>query len=257
MESDDAARSSGPADSDRRASGLPCEAHQEQPVSAGYEACKTKYADVTEENYVAENIVSPVLDQQERRRLEAALELLPDAKAAARKVLELGGGYGRNQPLLREFYAQAEVLMIEQSQANIAIAASKMLVPEADCLCASVQDVPWDAHVASVDVIVDWWTLSYLEVADVGKVLRGVQQALRPDGVFVVCLSVTLRPGNRGGPMDVGMHNRMQSDYEDLFKAAGLESHGCLPKPREYGPVSVKALYHQCSETVWVLTPSQ
>ena len=82
--------------------------------------------------------------------MEAALELLPDAKAAARKVLELGGGYGRNQPLLREFYAQAEVLMIEQSQANIAIAASKMLVPEADCLCASV------------DVIVDWWTLSYL-----------------------------------------------------------------------------------------------
>ena len=40
----------------------------------------------------------------------------------------------------------------------------------------------------------DWWTLSYLEVSDVRKVLRGVLQALTPDGFFIVCLPVSEGP---------------------------------------------------------------
>ena len=173
---------------------------------------------------------------------------------AACQVLELGGGYGRNQPLLREVFTQAKFLMIEQSPANMQIAVSKMKVPEADCLCASVQKVDWATYASTFDVIVDWWTLSYLEVADVRMVLAGISKALKPGGAFIISLPVTLRSGNRGGPMDIRMNNRMQCEYEALFTAAGLEHHPCLPEPQQYEPVAKNNEYLSSRESVWILT---
>ena len=107
---------------------------------------------------------------------------------------------------------------------------------------------------ASLNLVVDWWTLSYLEVTDVRKVLRGVLRALKPDGFFIVCLPVTLRAGNRGGPKDDGMHYRSYKEYESLFKEAGFVNHNGMLEAQHYEPGDIKGCFDYGREAVWTLT---
>ena len=116
-------------------------------------------------------------------------------------VAELGSGYGRNWPLLRSMFPRAIVLQFEQSRANLALAHSIMGVPKECCVCNALQEMHWAALEDQIEVVVDWWTMSYLSLADVRKVLEGVHQALKTSGIFVICLPVKLREASRAGPI--------------------------------------------------------
>ena len=159
----------------------------------GYEACRLTYAEVTAESYLFYNIRSEGYDALERKRLTAALELLPVSTSGAGIVAELGSGYGRNWSLLKQKFPEATVLQYEQSPANLWIAVSLMDVPIQHCHCKAIQNVKWELHEDMFDVVVDWWTLSYLDLPDVGKVLRGLKIALGPAGFLVLCLPVINR----------------------------------------------------------------
>ena len=97
-----------------------------------------------------------------------------------------------------------------------------MQVPRNNCVCISIQDIDWSQLSGQMDVIIDWWTLSYLKAHDVTKVLRGVRKALKPGGAFVVCVPVKIREASRSGPTDRGMVYRTVKFYEELFKMTGL-----------------------------------
>ena len=97
-----------------------------------------------------------------------------------------------------------------------------MQVPRDDCICISVQHIDWGKLGKRVDAIVDWWTLSYLKPHDAAIVLHGVRYALKPQGVFVVCVPVKIREASRNGPSDRGMVYRTIKWYDQLFKMAGL-----------------------------------
>ena len=129
----------------------------------------------------------------ERDRLTAALSLLPASTSTAGFVAELGSGYGRNWSLLKQRFPEATVLQYEQSPANLWIAVSLMDVPIQHCHCVAIQNVKWELYEDMFDVVVDWWTLSYLELPDVGKVLRGLKIALGARGFLVLCLPVINR----------------------------------------------------------------
>ena len=64
--------------------------------------------------------------------------------------------------------------------------------------------------------------MSYLKPHDVNKVLQGVRLALKPGGVFVVCVPVKIREASRSGPADRGMVYRTIKWYDQLFKTTGL-----------------------------------
>ena len=85
----------------------------------GYEACRLTYAEVNLENYIFRNIVSEGYAALETQRLTAALRQLPASASTAGLVAELGSGYGRNWPLLKSWFAEAEVHQFEQSPANL------------------------------------------------------------------------------------------------------------------------------------------
>ena len=195
------------------------------------------------------------MGEQEKKRLLAALSLLPEEKRSAGYILELGGGYGRNQPLLRGFFPEAVIHMVDQSQANIDIATSEMKIPAEDCCCAAIQDLAWVKVASSVDVIVDWWTLSYLEDGDLRRVLFYISNALKPDGVFLLCLPVRRNGKGPEHPHDPYMHFRDEAEYEALFQRAGLITHPCKREPRHYLPAGPRKKFHQEKETLWILMP--
>ena len=85
----------------------------------GYEACRLTYAEVNLVNYIFRNIVSEGYAALETQRLTAALRQLPASASTAGLVAELGSGYGRNCPLLKSWFAEAEVHQFEQSPANL------------------------------------------------------------------------------------------------------------------------------------------
>ena len=97
-----------------------------------------------------------------------------------------------------------------------------MQVPRNECICISVQHIDWSQLDKQLDVIIDWWTLSYLKPLDATKVLHGVRLALKPGGFFVVCVPVKIREASRSGPTDRGMVYRTIKWYDQLFKMAGL-----------------------------------
>lgn len=170
-------------------------------------------------------------------------------------VIELGSGYGRNWSLLREHFPHAIVCQYEQSQANINIAINKMHVPREHCMCISVQHIEWSQLSKQLDIIVDWWTLSYLKPHDVVKVLQGVRLALKPNGIFIVCLPVKIRDASRNGPSDKGMVYRTVKWYDQLFKMAGLVH--LFPDTGEtvYTPSGPNMQTDYGREAVWILSP--
>ena len=95
--------------------------------------------------------------------------------------------------MLKKRFPEATVLQYEQSQANLWIAVSQMDVPIQHCHCVAIQNVKWELYEDMFDVVVDWWTLSYLDLPDVGKVLRGLKIALGSRGFLVLCLPVINR----------------------------------------------------------------
>lgn len=103
-----------------------------------YDACVQHYAGVTAENYIERNISTLEFHAIETERLKEALRMLPKNAYDSAVVAELGSGYGRNWPLLRETFSEAIILQYEQSQANIDIAVEKMQVPKEYCFCTPV-----------------------------------------------------------------------------------------------------------------------
>ena len=73
-----------------------------------------------------------------------------------------------------------------------------------------------------MDIVIDWWTLSYLNISDMNKTLQGVVDSLKPGGIFIVCLPVKLKRTSNGGPCDFGMTYYARSDYEELFMSYGF-----------------------------------
>ena len=84
--------------------------------------------------------------------------------------------------------------------------------------------------------MVDWWTLSYVDITHVPQVVKGVLHALKPGGIFIVCLPVKLSRGNRGGPCDTGMTYRLKWDYDEFFMSAGFERHEKFIETIDYNP---------------------
>jgi trans-aconitate methyltransferase len=221
----------------------------------GYEACRLAYAEVTAESYIYWNVRSEGYADLETQRLTAALGQLPASTQTAGYVAELGSGYGRNWPLLKQKFPEATVLQFEQSPANLWIAVSLMDVPVLNCHCKAIQGVNWQTLAGLFDVVVDWWTLSYLEPSDISKVLLGVRQAIQPAGFFVLCLPVIFRQGMRSGPSDVGMTYRTPDWYEAHFKAAGLVSYTTNQSAQYYPAGKTADGTEYGREAVWILTP--
>ena len=171
-------------------------------------------------------------------------------------VAELGGGHCRNRPLLRKASPLARILHFEQSQQNVNIAVTQFGVPRDDCKCKSIQHIDWAPMACWLGVVVDQWTLSYLVIKDVEKVLRGVRRALKPSGFFVVCLPVKLRKGSLRLKNDVGMIYRTTWKYEALFKAAGFVIYTADQKPQEYVQGTTSDGLEYGREAIWILTPS-
>ena len=104
-------------------------------------------------------------------------------------------------------------------------------------------------------MVVDWWTMSYLSLADVRKVLEGVHQALKTSGIFVVCLPVKLREASRAGPTDEGMKYRTVQEYESLFDLAGLKHLDPETGARVLTPGQTGGTTLYGREAIWILTP--
>ena len=106
-----------------------------------------------------------------------------------------------------------------------------------------------------MDIFVDWWTLSYLQLPDIVNVLGGLKKALKPGGYFIVCLPVKLREASRAGPTDKGMKYRTVLEWETLFDGAGFnhlypDKGARVLTPGETGG---KTVYGR--EAIWMLTP--
>ena len=117
---------------------------------------------------------------------------------------------------------QVIIITIITTTINIAIAITVTGVPAENCIRARIEQIKWSEHKSSMDVVVDWWTLSYLEVPDIQLVVEGVFKALKPGGIYIVCVPVTLARGNKGGHCDVGMIYYAREDYNELFKRKGF-----------------------------------
>ena len=113
----------------------------------------------------------------------------------------------------------------------------------------------WAALEGQIEVAVDWWTISYLSLGDVAKVLEGVRQALKTTGIFVVCLPVKLREASRAGPTDEGMKYRTVQEYESLFAHAGLMHLDAETGARVLTPGQTGGTTLYGREAIWVLTP--
>ena len=127
---------------------------------------------MTADNFVEFNIASKEFDDQETKRMREVLTRLPQKLLKGREVAELGCGYGRNYKLLKEIFRMARFWLFEQSQANLDVAMSKMGVPKDDCICKAIQEFNWDFCANWFDVIIDWWTISYLTTLDLTKILE-------------------------------------------------------------------------------------
>jgi hypothetical protein len=101
--------------------------------------------------------------------------------------------------------------------------------------------------------VVDWWTLSYVDITHVPQVVKGVLHALKPGGLFIVCLPVKLSRGNRGGPCDTGMTCEVKWDYDKIFKSAGFELHEYFPEALDYNPGTTEDGSVYSREAIWVL----
>ena len=113
----------------------------------------------------------------------------------------------------------------------------------------------WAALEGQIEVAVDWWTISYLSLGDVAKVLEGVRQVLKTSGIFVVCLPVKLREASRAGPTKEGMKYRTVLEYEYLFAQAGLVHLDPETGPRVLTPGETGGTTLYGREAIWVLTP--
>ena len=130
-----------------------------------------------------------------------------------------------------------------------------MGVPKECCVCTALQEMHWAALSGQIEVVVDWWTLSYLSLADVAKVLEGVRQALTTSGIFVVCHPVKLREASRAGPTDEGMKYRTVHEYESLFARADFVHLDAETGARVLTPGQTGGTTLYGREAIWVLTP--
>ena len=81
--------------------------------------------------------------------------------------------------------------------------------------------------------------------------------ALKPTGVFVVCLPVKLRDASRSGPNNSEMRYRTIDEYEALFKVAGFVSFFTNEGPRVYTPGVIGMTTNYGQEAVWILKPNK
>ena len=216
---------------------------------------KELYKGVNEDNYLEMNIADKKYDLQETQRLRSVLDQLPPSIFKVQNVGELGSGYGRNYALLKLMFPTSRFVLFEQSQENIDIAVNKMGVPREDCLRRAIQELDWDIFDNWFDILIDWWTLSYLTTDDISRVLDGLKVALKPSGLFIICLPVKLRDASRPGPTDKGMKYRTIWEYEELFSGAGFGalSQGKGPTVYTPGDIDGETVYGQ--EAIWVLKP--
>ena len=210
---------------------------------------------MTADNYVELNIADMKYDAQETERLGLVLNQLPPSVFKVQYVGELGSGYGRNYALLKHMFPTSRFVFFEQSQANIDIAVNKMDVPLDDCFCKAIQDLDWTVFDNFFDVLIDWWTLSYLTTDDMSKVLHGLEVAIKPTGLFIICLPVKLRDASRPGPTDKGMKYRTLQEYEALFRGAGFVDYFPGKGPTVYTPGNIDGETYYGQEAVWVLKP--